>query len=415
MTEEEKKAQADALELVTKAAKAEAEKASKEYVDKSLATKDYVSKEDADKSAQELVTKAVDEAKAEMQKSVDAVSASLKAHKQTSKTQDVERPESFNELIAEAVTKAAEDIKNFKQGSPELRIEMKAVGDMSIAANFPNSGAFTQDVRNQLIVNPYERTWLSDILPQGTSTGSSVLFPKENGGEGGVAPWVNPAVDKALIDYDLTSQAAHFKWLAGHVIIDREMLDDIPFLISYLQSKMLISYKISENNFILNGTTDTNPVTGLLTAATVYNGTFTKPVDRVIDAGWGQIVEDTFEFYQPTHNILNPRSAVQLGLNKAEGSGEYDLPNGSVAFANGKLSLGGLSVVPSTSIAKTDFLTFDRSAALYITRLAPELRMFEDAALAKRNKIMFRIEGRATLAIFNNKAIVKGPLTPVAP
>jgi hypothetical protein len=36
--------------------------------------------------------------------------------------------------------------------------------------------------------------------------------------------------------------------------------------------------------------------------------------------------------------------------------------------------------------------------------------MFEDATLAKRNKIMFRVEERATLAIFNNSAIVKGTL-----
>jgi hypothetical protein len=50
---------------------------------------------------------------------------------------------------------------------------------------------------------------------------------------------------------------------------------------------------------------------------------------------------------------------------------------------------------------------------MFIKRLQPELRMFEDSTLAKLNKIMFRVEERATLAIFNNAALVKGTLAPV--
>lgn len=359
-------------------------------------------------SAKEEVIKSL-EAKIEEVSEI-ATKASAEVKKQGQKTENSQKVQTFNEYLEEAIKSNIDSIQSYKAGGPEVTIAMKAVGDMSIATNFPGATPFIQDVRQNLILNTYNKVWLSDILPQGTSTGNSVLFPKENGGEGGVAPWINPAVDKSQVDFDFSSQAAYFKWLAGYVVVDREMLDDIPFLISYLQSKLLVSYKTAENNFILNGTTDTNPVTGLLTAATAYNGTLDTPVDRVIDAAWGQIVEDTFEFYQPTNVLLTPRKAVNLGLNKAAGSGEYDLPNGSMAFSRGKLELGGLEVVTTSSIPSTDFLALDANAAMYITRLNPEIRMFEDAALAKRNKIMFRIEGRSTLAIFNNKAIVKGTL-----
>ena len=41
----------------------------------------------------------------------------------------------------------------------------------------------------------------------------------------------------------------------------------------------------------------------------------------------------------------------------------------------------------------------------------PEIRMFEDATLAKQNKVMFRIEERVAQVIFNADAIVKGALT----
>ncbi|MDM1294319.1 phage major capsid protein [Sphingobacterium sp. N143] len=410
MTEEEKKAQEEALEVVNKAAETKATEA----VNKALAEKGFISKEEAEKAAEEAVNKAIATEKEETKKELDKLSSQIKKASQITRD-DEPVTKSFNQYLGEAIEANKDAIQNFKKGSPEVTIALKAVGDMSIANNFPNATPFIQDVRTGLIVNPYNRVWLSDIIPGGSSSGNSILYPKENGGEGEVGLWTDHAVDKPQVDYDLTSQAAFFKWIAGYVIVEREMLDDISWLTSYLQAKLLISYKTAENKFILNGSTDTNPVTGMLTAATAYNGTFTGPVDRIIDAGWGQIVEDTNEFYQPTHSILNPRAAVSLGLNKADGSGEYDLPAGSMAFSNGKLTVGGLDVVTTTGIAKTDFLTFDRNALAYVTRLAPELRMFEDAALAKRNKIMFRIEGRATLAIFNNKAIVKGPLVPVTP
>jgi HK97 family phage major capsid protein len=334
---------------------------------------------------------------------------------------------SFNDILAETIERNAKRIQSYRKEDglvafdmlPELKeaskakkeeLEVKAVGDMSIATNFANAANLTQDIRTNLIESPYNRIWLSDIIPGGNTNGRSVVYPKENGGEGGVAAWTDPTADKAQMDLDLTSQTAYLKWLAGIVIVDREMLDDISWFTSYIQNKMLISLKTAENGFILNGTSDTNPVQGMLDVATAYDGTFTSSVDRIIDAAYGQIVEDTEEFYIPTHTILTPRDAVAVGLNKASGSGEYDLPNGSVAFANGRLQIGGLQNVTSTVVGSGNFLTFDARALMFIRRMLPELRMFEDAALAKKNKVMFRIEERATLAIFNNSAIVKGTL-----
>lgn len=351
--------------------------------------------------------------KTEFNKSVQELQAKLKELKQT---QGEMKQKSFNENLAEAIKENAEAIKSFRKGSPEVTIAMKAVGDMSIANNFPGATPFIQDVQQGLILNPYNRVWLADLLPSATSTANSVIYPKENGGEGAVAFW-DKTGNKAQVDYDLTSQSAFFKWIAGYVIVEREMLDDISWLTGYLQSKLLIGLKTAENDLILNGTTDTttNPVTGLLTAATAYDGDFTELVDMIIDAAYGQIPEKTNDFYVPTNVVLHPRDIVKVGLNKATGSGEYDLPMGSVAFANGRLSISGLDTVGTTSIDKNDFLTFDRNAAMFLRRMNPEIRMFEDATLAKANKVMFRIEERVSLAIFNDDAIVTGTYVPPAP
>lgn len=329
----------------------------------------------------------------------------------------------FNEIISETFMANLEAIKNHQKGdgNKSFRLngfedenvkEVKAVGDMS-AANFTNIGEYTTDRRNQLIETPYNRLWLSDILPTGNGNGKSVLFPKENGGEGAAALWTDPTADKAQMDFDITTEQAYYKWVAGYVIIDRETLDDVDFMLSYLQRKMLLSLKAAENNFIINGSSDTNPVSGLLALATAYDGSKTLAVERIIDAAWGQIVEDTEDFYNPTHVLLMPRDAVDIGLNKATGSGEYDLPAGSVGFVNGKLTIGGLQVPTTTQIGTGNFLAFDRNAVMFIRRMNPELRIYEDSTLAKKNKIMFRIEERATLIGFNNAALVSGTLAAV--
>lgn len=369
-------------------AKQEAENVSKTTLDE-INVK-FVSKEEAEKST------------ADFKKEMAELQARIKKMQSTSETEETVK--AFNDYLADAINENADAIRNFKKGAGEMPITMKTVGNMSLASNFSGHTPFTQQVNQGLIWNPYNRVWLADLLPQATATGNSVIYPKENGGEGAAATWVSG--DKALVDFDLTSQAAFFKWIAGVVIVDREMLDDISWLTSYLQQKLLISLKTAENGLILNGTSDTNPVTGLLAAATAYDGSYTALVEQIMDGAYGQIVEGTYDNYQPTTVVLNPRDAVAIGLNKASGSGEYDLPDGSANYVNGRLSIGGLDTVPTTSITSGEFIALDRNAVMVIRRMNPEIRLIEDAALARKNQVMFRIEERVTMAVFNNRALV---------
>ena len=336
-----------------------------------------------------------------MQEQLDALDVKMK---NTNRGQM--ETKSFNEVLAETLEANYDNIKNLKPNSGTTNLEMKAVGDMSIAGNFSGATAIYQDVR-PLMVNPYGNPFLGDILPAGTSNGTQLVVPKENGGEGGIDVWTEGS-NKSQVDYDFTSQVVPFKWIAGWVVIDRAMLHDIAWLTSYLQQRLLLDLKKRETAFILN-----EAVTGMLAQSTAYDGTYTNEVERVIDAAYGQIVDGTDGGYNPTTIITRGRDAVKLGLNKAVGSGEFDLPQGSMSFNNGTLNIGGLQSITTTAIAANNFLVFDRSATQFVKKLQPELRIFEDATLAKQNKIMFRIEERAALAVYNSKALVKGTLTSV--
>lgn len=316
-----------------------------------------------------------------------------------------EKQKSFNENLMETLNAHKEDIQKFRKGQ-DLKLEMKAVGDMSTAVNFPTAPGL-YETRLPLYTPPFEQTFLGDILPGATaSSGSQIVYPELAGGEGGIDEW-DGTEDKPQVDYDFIKREVSFAWLAGIVIIEREMLDDIDWLGSFLQQRLLLDLKTRENAFILNRAT-----TGLLAKATAYNGTYTVPVERLIDAAYGQLPEDTFDQHRTTHFVMRPRDTVKIGLNKAAGSQEFDLPQGTVGFANGALNLSGIQTVATTSMAANNFLAMDARATQFIKRLQPELRLFEDATLAKQNKLMFRIEERVALATYNPKALVKGLLTP---
>lgn len=311
---------------------------------------------------------------------------------------------SFNQILAETLEENKEAIKSHKKGST-LVLDMKAVGDMSIGVNFPTLGQL-YDVQKPLYIPPQQMIFLGDILPGATSGGTGIVYPERNGGDGGIDEWDGTDDDdKAQVDYNFIKREITFAWLAGVVIVEREMLDDIPWLTSFLQNQLLLDLKARENAFILN-----RAVTGLITKATAYDGDFTVPVERLVDAAYGQLPEETFGQNRTTHFIMRPRDTVKIGLNKAAGSQEFDLPQNTIGFVNGVLNLSGIETIATTSMAAGKFLAMDSRATQFVKRMSPEIRIFEDAALAKRNKLMFRIEERVALAVYNPKALVYGDL-----
>lgn len=377
--------------------------------------------EDAEKEVTELKTWKVtkDEADKKNQQWIDGEIAGNKRGKIKAEQK------SFNDYLAETIERNADKIQNFRPKSEELRFDMmpeekkdktgevKQVGDMSLSNNFPGATTLYQDVRSPIIESPYNRVYVGDLLPQANSTGTQVAYPKEtgpaSGTEGGAAVWTDYTTNKAQVDWDFTTQTTAFTWIAGWAVVQRDQLDDIPWMTSYLQNRLLVSLKTAETDFILNGS---GAISGLQDYASPYNGSLTVPVDRIIDAAIGQIPDATSEFYMGNLVITRSRDLVtKIALNKASGSGEYDLPESAVVLnPDGTVRIGNLRVVGTTAMSFDTFYALDTRATTWITRIRPELRMFEDATLAKKNQVMFRIEERAALIVFNNAAIVKGVL-----
>lgn len=354
-------------------------------------------------TTKEEVETAVKAAKDEFQKDFDALAT--KVNKQIV-TQEV-HTKSFGQNLKDALTEGKDTLTKLKSKAQAAgSIQLKAVGDMALT-NF-GLGAYeaaTTEVRNGLVQSPYSPLWLRNILPSASTDGGTIQYLRDNGGEGAAAVWTEGTV-KPQVDNDFTLVTETVDWIAGYTKVPRSMLDDVAWLQSYLSQQLVYGKRglfVAENAEII-AAFDANSV--------AYNGTLTAPIERIYDAAFGQLRDN---YFAPSYILMNHRDFVNLvALNKAAGSGEYDLPQGSVIVINGQMTIGGVPVIAVPNIAPGSFYAIDRSATQFVSRMSPEVRFFDqNEDDAKRNLIMVRAEERVATLVFDSNAIVKGLLVPV--
>jgi len=324
------------------------------------------------------------------------------------------KPVSFKDAVAKGVEKQLEEIKGNARGRRETIIDLKSMG----FENFTNYDTFTQDIRNTVIPTMEESFHVRNILSRGTTTGATLYYPKATGKTGdGPGAWdynrstVASTPAKPAFAMNFERMAAPVEWIAGILTLPIEMLEDLSWLTSYLATYAPIELLKEEDDQILNGDGTGNTLNGLINTAEAYNGSYLIGIERIIDAAYGQLGQDNFDM--PTNVLLNPRDIVDIMLNKAAGSQEYNLPEGAVGIVGGRLQIGGLTVNKTNKITQGDFLIGDfvRGAAL-VTRSAMQLRFFDqNKDNVEKNMMTIRIEERVALPKFYENAFIYGTLT----
>ena len=349
-----------------------------------------------------------EELKKAMEKDFDSLSSTLTQKSET------EKSVSFKDAVTKGIEKQIDEIKSSARDRRSVIVDLKSMG----FENFPNYDTFTQDIRNTVIPTMEESFHVRNILSRGNTTGATLYYPKATGKTGtGPGAWdydrttVANTVAKPAFAMNFERVSAPVEWIAGILTLPIEMLEDLSWLTSYLNTYAPIELLKEEDDQILNGDGTGNTLNGLINTAEAYNGTYTIGIERIIDAAYGQLGQDNFDM--PTNILLNPRDIVAIMLNKATTSGEYNLPEGAVGIVGGRLQIGGLTVNKTNKIAQGDFLVGDfiRGAAL-VTRSAMQLRFFDqNKDNVEKNMMTVRIEERVALPKFYENAFITGSLT----
>lgn len=321
---------------------------------------------------------------------------------------------SFGDVLSKAITDAQDDIAKFeRKETKSLILELKAVGDMS-TANVTGGNRYGQIMADGIRMNPNRKVHMKDILPGGTiGPGNSFTFMRENGiGEGEIAPVAEGAL-KPQFDLDLVEATVQVETIAGWMRISRKMLNNVPGMISYLQARLPEKFQRVLDAQILYGNGTTPNLKGILTAGNFVasDAIAAAPlIEKIIND-----ISDLEDTYERDANgiLLRPKDYYSFFLNKAAGSGEYDLPQGVTLGVDGVMRILGIPVWASTAINSPDYVVGDfNMGAQLLTQEGMRIEFFDqDGINVRENKVTVRIEGNYALPVYGPDYFIKGKAT----
>lgn len=356
----------------------------------------------------EVKAEDVDKLKADLAATIKALDILQTRVKATGNTQPAQA-KSFNAQLAEELENVKDgfaEMASKKKGS--ISFQLKSVTDMTFATNFSTADNSVSFLRPGIIELPKRKLHVRELLPGGAMGAKSTFdYVKEVAGDGAI--WTAAeGTTKPQIDLNLQEASVKAEWIAGFLRISRNMLDDVTGMTTFLQSRLPELLLRAEDQQILTGNGTSPNLSGIFQSgnSTAYSGSATVDVEQLVGA-----ISQLEEADREANGILvNPANYYDMLLNKATGSGEYDLPGSLITITNGQIYIAGVPVFQSTAMAKDKFLVGDwRMGANFITREPVRLEFFyEDGTNVRENKVTVRIEERVALPIYGNDYFIRG-------
>lgn len=280
-------------------------------------------------------------------------------------------------------------------------------GVTGAALNFPG----TQVLATPL-VPLLRRLTIRDLLAQGRMKSSVLFYMQETGFTNNAAP-VSEGSLKPKSDLTFAVITDPVRTLAHLFDISLQMLDDIEYIASYIETRGRYGLKLVEEAELLNGSGTGQHLNGIYTQATAYNLALdaaiadpSKATD--IDKLRLALLQVELANASSTGIILNPMDWAGIELTK-------DTTN-NYLFVNPQNTtqpmLWGRPIVSTQAMTAGKFLTGDFAAyAQIFDRQDANLAIsFENKDNFERNMATLRVEERLALAVYRPEAFVKGTL-----
>jgi HK97 family phage major capsid protein len=318
--------------------------------------------------------------------------------------------------LEEAFTKALEDqgAKDFianpnhhRGRALNIPIDRKALTNTGVtgtALNFPG------DQILPLPLVPLQRQLtVRDLLMPGRTSKSVVFYPRESGYTNNAAP-VSEGSLKPKSDLTFELITGTVRTIAHLFDISLQMLDDIPYILSYIRGRGIYGLKLIEEGELLTGSGTGQHLEGIYTAATAYAaGTYDPIVGgsiQDIDKLRLAMLQVEIAFANTTGIVMNPIQWAGIELLKDTlGRYLYGNPDNTTTGR-----LWGRPVVSTQAMTSGKFLVGDFAAhAQILDRQDANVAIsYENKDNFERNMATIRIEERLALAIYRPEAFVKG-------
>jgi HK97 family phage major capsid protein len=246
---------------------------------------------------------------------------------------------------------------------------------------------------------------IRDLLPQGRTTSNAVDFVQETGFTNNAAP-VAEGAQKPESSLEFTLRTAPVRTIAHWLQASKQVLEDIPQLESYINTRLTYGLKLVEEEQLLAGDGTGQNLLGLIPQATPYDRTRSKPGDTRIDIVRRAMTQLRLSQYQPDAVVLHPTDWEDIELQKNT--------QGTYIWANPRGLLGptlwGLPVVESTSLAPGEFLVgaFKIAAQIWDRDDVQVDISTEDRDNFIKNMVTIRVEERLALVVYRPESFIFG-------
>lgn len=316
----------------------------------------------------------------------------IKASKGRKYTGDGEDVESTRKLLKDAFAENFEHIKaqaNEPQASHKFKV--KAVGNMTASANL--TGSVQATYASQPALRARRKLHIRDLLNVIPSATGLWKFYRQNipAGEGSFDFQTTHGNLKEQLDYDFTEVTVTVDYLAGFVRIAKQMLQDLPFMQSFVSNELVEDYLRTEDNKFFGS---------LYSAATGTAGTSTVTVEKIIQA----IANLEDRDYDVNGIVATNQVWAKILITKPA---DYSIPGGVTITPNGDVAITGVPIFKTnaSNIGSDRILLGDFTKAAIIQTEGLNVNMYEqDSDNVQRNLITVKAEARVALATLRTDA-----------
>jgi len=329
-------------------------------------------------------------------------------------TKNAKEP-TFSDTLVEAFKN--QEIKDFlKKGKGSTdKIDLKAAGDMSEGGNLTaGSVLITDQPRRDIIELKTRPIHMRNIMSVGTTTKDRIPVVKQANYEDGADMKAENA-SSGQSDFDLVETYVNVERLATHMIVSKDMLDDIPRLMSFLANHAPKRIMTKEDQQILFGTGMTPQLQGITGVATAFAaGSFAASIPLVneIDVLRIALANLTVGYYAPSAVILNPVDVAKIDLLKSLSTREYLGSSYMISRDSntGLLRIAGIPIIANTAMTVGKYLIGDyMDGAEIVDRKSLTMQISDShASTFIANQITISFEERIALPIYYDGAFIYG-------
>ncbi len=279
-----------------------------------------------------------------------------------------------------------------------------------VSLGWATPGVLTFQREPGIIKPPQRRIRVRDLIPFSTTTSSGVEFLKENVFTNAASPQ-EEGYAKGESALTFTIDHAYVQTIAHWIPATRQVLEDMPVLQSYINTRLLDGLADVEDYELLCGDNTSQHLNGLLTQATDVVGTYATASDTFIDQINNAITELEDDNYQADALILNPadwRKILKIKENvNGANTGAYVLggPVGNAAPRLWDLPISRTPVMPQGAFLVGQF----RGSVMGYDRMQSQIDVSNSHSdYFTKNKVAIRAEERITIAVFRPAAFRHG-------